>query len=174
VTIIQVCKNDFKEPRIDTDYRFYCEGVVETPKTALGSIPIVKPPYGELVAINLNKGEIAWRMPFGEGSATIRRSALLKGVTLPERLGSPSNNGVIVTKGGLVFAGSSDSHLYAFDKATGREVSRVATPFPVEATPMTYRARSGRQFVIVATGAGPDATLVAFALRPPSTPAVPQ
>jgi glucose dehydrogenase len=173
VTIIQICKNDFKEPRIDTDYRFYCEGVVETPKTKLGSVPIVKPPYGELVAINLNKGEIAWRGPLGEGSAAIRRSPLLKGVTLPERLGSPSNAGVMVTKGGLVFAGSSDSHLYAFDKATGREVSRVATPFPVEATPMTYRTRSGRQFVVVATGAGPDATLVAFALRPPSTTAVP-
>src|SRR6266850_7087224 len=55
-------------------------------------------------------------------------------------------------------------HLYAFDKSTGREVSRVPTPFPVSATPMTYKAKSGRQFVVVATGIGPDAALVAFAV----------
>jgi quinoprotein glucose dehydrogenase len=89
----------------------------------------------------------------------------LKGVTLPARLGTPGNAGSIVTKGGLVFAGSGDPYLYAFDKATGRELSRVATPFQVSATPMTYRTRSGRQFVVVATGSGSDAALAGFALR---------
>jgi len=54
-------------------------------------------------------------------------------------------------------------HLYAFDKATGNEVWRGATPFPTNANPMTYRARSGRQFVVIATGTGQDAALVAFA-----------
>jgi quinoprotein glucose dehydrogenase len=80
-------------------------------------------------------------------------------------LGTPGNAGSIVTKGGLIFVGSGEPYLYAFDKGTGREISRVATPFPVSATPMTYKTRSGRQFVVVATGAGADASLVSFALR---------
>jgi glucose dehydrogenase len=68
-----------------------------------------------------------------------------------------------VTQGGLVFIGGGDPYLYAFDKATGEEIWRGATPFRTSANPMTYRARSGRQFVVIATGAGPDAALVAFA-----------
>jgi len=56
-----------------------------------------------------------------------------------------------------------DYDLSAFDKATGTEVWRGATPFPTKANPMTYRARSGRQFVVIATGTGSDAALVAFA-----------
>ncbi|PYS36489.1 MAG: pyrroloquinoline quinone-dependent dehydrogenase, partial [Acidobacteria bacterium] len=164
VYINQVCKNDGTDPRIDAEYHNYCTGIVETPASPLGAIPITKPPYAELVAINLNKGDIAWRVPFGEGSPALRGHALLKGITLPARLGTPGNAGSIVTRGGLVFVGSGDPYLYAFDKSTGREVSRMTTPFPVSATPMTYKTKSGRQFVVVATGAGPDAALVAFAV----------
>ena len=63
----------------------------------------------------------------------------------------------------MVFVGSAEAYLYAFDKATGREVSRVPTPFPVSATPMIDKTQSGRQFVVVATGAGADASVVGFA-----------
>ena len=69
-----------------------------------------------------------------------------------------------MTKTGLLFIGGGDPFLYAFDAASGRELARVATPFRTSANPMTYRARSGRQFVLIATGTGPDATLAAFAL----------
>jgi quinoprotein glucose dehydrogenase len=165
VYINQVCKNDGSDSRIDAEYRNYCTGLAETPESPLGPIPVTKPPYAELVAIDLNKGEIAWRVPFGEGSEALRTHPLLKGLALPARLGTPGNAGSIVTKGGLVFVGSGERYLYAFDKVTGREVSRVPTPFQVSATPMTYKTRSGRQFVVVATGAGPDAALVGFALR---------
>ena len=61
----------------------------------------------------------------------------------------------------LVFLKKVRAHL----SSTGREVSRVPTPFQVSASPMTYTARSGRQFVVVATGAGPDAALLGLALR---------
>jgi cytochrome c5 len=88
----------------------------------------------------------------------------LHGVALPERLGTVGNAGVLVTKSGLVFVGGGDPFLYAFDKATGNELGRVATPFRTSANPMTYRTRSGRQFVVIATGGGPDATLAAFTL----------
>lgn len=70
----------------------------------------------------------------------------------------------MVTAGGLVFLGGGDPYLYAFDAATGGEISRVATEFRTSGNPMTYRSRAGRQFVLIATGAGPDARLVAFAL----------
>ena len=69
-----------------------------------------------------------------------------------------------MTRGGLVFLGGGAPYLYAFDKATGAEVWRGATPYRAHANPMTYRARSGRQFVVIATGGGSDASLVAFAL----------
>ena len=60
--------------------------------------------------------------------------------------------------------GGGDPYLYAFDNATGAELWRGATPFRTNANPMTYRTRSGRQFVVIATGRGTDAALVAFAL----------
>jgi mono/diheme cytochrome c family protein len=126
---------------------------------------LTKPPYAYLVAVDLNKGENAWKVPFGEGSQAIREHPLLKGVALPDRLGTPGPPGAIVTKGGVVFIGGGDPYLYAFDKATGKELWRVPTPYPTSANPMTYRTRSGRQYVVIATGAGPDATLAAFALR---------
>ena len=60
--------------------------------------------------------------------------------------------------------GSGEPYLYAFDKTNGRELWRGATPFRVGANPMTYRSRGGRQFVVVASGAGPDGAVTAFAL----------
>jgi outer membrane protein assembly factor BamB len=65
---------------------------------------------------------------------------------------------------GADLIGDGDEALYAFDKTTGREVWR--TPLPRRTTPMTYRSRSGRQFVVIATGSGTDQTLVAFAAPP--------
>jgi quinoprotein glucose dehydrogenase len=87
-------------------------------------------------------------------------------VTLPDRLGAPGAPGVIVTAGGLVLGGGGDGALYAFDKTTGREVWAFALPRSATATPMTYRTRAGRQFVVMATGRGPDATLVAWTRSP--------
>jgi len=69
-----------------------------------------------------------------------------------------------VTAGGLVFIGGGDKYLYAFDKTSGREVWRGALPYANAATPMTYRTRSGQQFIVVASGSGADNALVAFAL----------
>jgi quinoprotein glucose dehydrogenase len=191
--VSRVCRNDRQDPYVDVDYSNYCgqAGLFafrggqsasraqppapsndpdRVPDTVgysgpqLAGIPLTKPPYATLVAVDLNKGEIAWKAPFGVGSQAIREHPLLKGVQLPDRLGTPGQPGVLVTKGGLVFIGGGDPFLYAFDKATGRELLQVPAPFRTSANPMTYKTRSGRQFVIVATGSGPDATLAAFAL----------
>ena len=70
----------------------------------------------------------------------------------------------MVTKSGLVFIGGGDGYLYAFDKKTGKEVWRGKVPYQDTAVPMTYRTRSGRQFVVAATGTGANNALVAFAL----------
>jgi glucose dehydrogenase len=136
-------------------------GTTFTPAGGGGGLPIAKPPYGELVAINLNTGAIAWRVPFGD-TPSVRNHPALKGVALPDRLGVAGAPGVIVTKGGLILGGGADSALYAFDKDTGRELWRGALPRRSSGTPMTYRTRSGRQFVVMATGAGSDAALVAW------------
>jgi quinate dehydrogenase (quinone) len=131
----------------------------------LRGLPLNSPPYAVLTAIDLNKGEIAWKVPLGEGSATLRNNPLLKGVTLPDRLGSPnSRGGAMVTKSGLVFIGGGDTYLYAFDKKTGKEIWRGKVPYANSANPMTYRTKSGRQFIVMATGTGADNALVAFAL----------
>ena len=106
-------------------------------------------------------------MPLGEGNQALRNHPLLKGVTLPDRLGSPNNRGgALVTKSGLVFIGGGDGYFYAFDSRTGREVSRIKIPYLNTADPMTYRTKSGRQFIVMATGAGADNALLAFALDP--------
>jgi quinoprotein glucose dehydrogenase len=127
-------------------------------------LPLVKPPYGELVAIGLNKGEIAWRVPFGD-TPSIRRNPALAGVTLPARLGASGVGGVIVTKGGLLFGAGGDTSLYAFDKKTGEELWHADLTRRASSTPMTYRAKSGRQFVVIATGQGNNAALMAFSVQ---------
>jgi quinoprotein glucose dehydrogenase len=188
-----VCRNDQQDAFVTWEYSNYCgqaglfafrgpqaqgrrQPSVDPPRDRipdtvnfsggrLAGIPLIKPPYAYLVAVDLNRGEIAWRVPFGEGSQAIRQHPLLEGVALPERLGTDARPGPIVTASGLVFIGGGDPYLYAFEARTGRELWRVATPFRTSGNPMTYRTQGGRQFVVIATGAGPDATLAAFALR---------
>ena len=171
----QVCKTDPDVPDVDVEYTNNCPRggsggfalfgwSAPAERSQLGPIPLIKPPYARLVAIDLNHGEIAWRVPFGDGSRLIRNHPLLRDAELPDRLGTPGANGPMVTAGGVVFLGGGDPYLYAFDAATGREISRVATEFRTSGNPMTYRSREGRQHVVIATGAGPDARLVAFAL----------
>lgn len=128
------------------------------------ALPLLKPPYGELAAINLATGAVVWRVPFGDSPA-IRQHPALAGVPLPPRLGAPGAPGVIVTKGGLVIGGGGDSALYVFDRGTGKEIAAFPLPRRVTGTPMTYRSRAGRQFVVVATGSGADTSLVAFAQK---------
>ena len=176
VSTNQVCETDPDLPGVDVAYTNNCAygasagifndqpGGVPAARSRLGPIPLIKPPYANLVAIDLNRGEIAWTVPFGEGSPLIRNHPLLRDVELPARLGTPGNNGPMATAGGIVFIGGGERYLYAFDAATGREVTRVATEFRTSGNPMTYITKAGRQFVAIATGAGPDASLVAFAL----------
>jgi quinoprotein glucose dehydrogenase len=137
--------------------------VGDTNAEFMNGLPLLKPPFGHLVALDLNRGAIKWRVPFGD-TPSLRKHEALKGVTLPPVLGVAGAPGVLATGGGLVFAGGGDTAFHAVDTATGSEVWQAPVPRRANATPMTYRSRAGRQFVVIATGTGEDASLVAFAL----------
>jgi quinoprotein glucose dehydrogenase len=138
--------------------------VGDTNAEFMDGIPLLKPPYGYLVALDLNRGAIKWRVPFGD-TPSLRRHPALKGLTLPASLGVAGAPGVLATAGGVLFAGGGDLAFHAVDMTTGAEVWRTPLTRRANGTPMTYRARNGRQFVVIATGGGEDASLMAFALE---------
>jgi quinoprotein glucose dehydrogenase len=137
--------------------------VGDTNATFMNGLPLLKPPFGHLTAIDLTRGAIKWRVPFGD-TPSLRRHPALAGVTLPASLGVAGAPGVLATAGGLVFAGGGDLAFHAIDAATGAQRWHATVPRRANGTPMTYRSSGGRQYVIIATGGGEDASLVAFAL----------
>jgi quinoprotein glucose dehydrogenase len=109
--------------------------------------PCQQPPWGTLNAVDLDAGEIAWTVPLGVVDALVEKG-------LPPT-GTPSLGGAIATTSGLVFiAGTNDARLRAFDADTGRELWSDRLEASGHATPMTYRGRSGRQYVVIAAGGG--------------------
>jgi quinoprotein glucose dehydrogenase len=141
---------------VDADYV-----MSSVPTEFMDGLPLLKPPYGHLTAIDLNRGEIIWRVVLGDTPA-LRKHRALTGIPLPDRLGVAGAPGAIVTAGGLVFVGGGDVGLNAVDALTGDLVWRAPLERRTTGTPMTYRS-GGRQFVVIATGSGEDAELVAFA-----------
>jgi quinoprotein glucose dehydrogenase len=127
-------------------------------------IPVLRPPYAYLDALDLGTGRMRWQLPFGDNDA-LRRHAMLKDARLPARLGAVGTAGVIVTRGGLVFAGGGDEAFHALDKRTGEELWAYPTEgLKTTGTPMTYRS-GGRQYIVIAIGGpGSGAKLLAFAL----------
>ncbi len=128
--------------------------------------PCTPPPFGELVAVSLATGRVAWRVPLG---ALPSRGAGSEAP--PAAWGSPNLGGPIATASGLVFIGAAIDHFVrAFDAGSGRELWKGALPAGGKATPMTYRARpGGPQFVVIAAGGsggpwGKGDELVAFSL----------
>ncbi|MEZ5317123.1 MAG: PQQ-binding-like beta-propeller repeat protein [Vicinamibacterales bacterium] len=124
-------------------------------------LPIVKPPWGTLTAIDVDTGDTRWQVVLGDTPA-VRDHPALRGLDLPP-LGVAGAPGGAATRGGLVFITGGGDTLYAIDARDGRV--RWAQPLGREAysNPMTYRL-GGRQYVVVATGHGADAELVAFVL----------
>ena len=135
-------------------------------------LPLVKPPYGRITAIDLNKGDIVWQVAHGETPDNIRNHPDLRGLTIP-RTGQTGVLGTVVTKT-LVIAGDRQvtttadhprgAMLRAYDKATGKEVATVLMPSGQTGSPMTYRL-NGKQYIVVAIGGGNFAgELVAYKL----------
>jgi quinoprotein glucose dehydrogenase len=135
-------------------------------------LPLFKPPYGAITAINLDKGEIAWQVAHGETPDNIRNHPLLKGLNIP-RTGRAGNIGIVTTST-LVISGEAGfitnaqgqrgAYLRAYDKATGKDAGAVFMPAGETGAPMTYM-HSGKQYIVLAIGGqGFPAELVAYAL----------
>ena len=148
------------------------EGVTDAPYLqrlrgvgAGGGIPIGKPPYGTLTAIDMDRGEHLWQVVIGD-QPRMRAHPALRDLDLPP-LGQLGHAGPMVTAGGLIFLSGNNPELYAIDAASGEILWKGDLGGVVgTANPMTYRARDGRQYVVigVSTAGGQDGGLVAFAL----------
>jgi len=148
-------------------------------RTLVQGLPIVKPPYGLLSAINLDKGELTWQVPHGDTPDVVRNHPLLKGMNIP-KTGQNGAVGLVVTKT-LVIMGDPQvttmpdrprgAMLRAYDKATGKEVGAVYMPAQQSGSPMTYML-NGRQYIVVAVSGGAySGEYIAFALPPEDLPA---
>jgi quinoprotein glucose dehydrogenase len=118
-------------------------------------LPVEKPPYGSISAIDLNKGVVLWQIAHGETPYYIRSNPALKGLNIP-RTGRPGNFGILVTKTLLIagdqsMAREQTNMLRAYDKTTGRDVGAVSMPAGQTGTPMTYLL-NGKQYIVVAVG----------------------
>ncbi|MFN0182140.1 MAG: PQQ-binding-like beta-propeller repeat protein [Gemmatimonadales bacterium] len=123
-------------------------------------IPIVRPPYGTMTAIDMNHGVHRWQVPFGD-TPTVRRHPALRHLSLPP-LGVAGAPGPIVTAGGLIFATGGGTTLYALAAGDGRvrwshEFDQLAYSIP-----MTFRSASHGQYLVVAVGGGARGRVVAF------------
>ena len=144
-------KKDLKNPRVasvsqpaEKDYRYAHSGW--TVLTDQDGYPGVKPPWGTLNAIDLNKGVILWKVPLG-----VYPELLKKGLppTGTQNLGGPA-----VTAGGLVFIGATrDKKFRAFDKDTGKVLWEYDLPGGGNATPSVYEV-NGKQYIVIAAGGG--------------------
>jgi glucose dehydrogenase len=135
-------------------------------------LPLIKPPYASITAINLDTGDILWHIAHGETPDNIRNNPALKDVAIP-RTGRPGVFSVLVTKT-LIIAGERGTFttpsgqvgamLRAYDKATGKDVGSVYMPAGQTGTPMTYML-NGKQYIVLAiAGPGFPAELIAFKL----------
>ena len=129
-------------------------------------LPCSAPPFGELVAVNVNTGDIAWRVPLG-----IVEELEAKGI---KNTGALTLGGSMATASGLVFIGATaDKRFRAFDAKTGKELWVTGIDADAKAAPMTYLGRDGRQYVVIMAGGGHQlsrttpvsgSNLIAFAL----------
>ena len=136
-----------------------------TPFLSPSRLPCYAPPWASLTAVDMATGTIRWRVPLGGLRDKVPGMTADTGAIVS--LGGP-----IVTGGGLIFiAGTFDPYIRAFDVETGKQLWEAKLPTSAHATPMTYRAANGKQYVVIASGGSAKITeepqsdaLIAFAL----------
>jgi quinoprotein glucose dehydrogenase len=148
------------------------EGGSAASSLTVQGLPLIKPPYGQISAIDLNRGEILWQVPHGETPDVVRNHPALKGLTIP-RTGRNGSVGTLVTKTLLIAgegtfgptpSGTRGAMLRAYDKASGAEVGAVQMPAPQTGSPMTYMLNDRQYLVVAISGAGYSGELLAFRL----------
>ena len=169
---LQALRDGQVEPRAAEEARDGCPGFPYGPLGPRG-LPLIKPPWGRITAIDLRTGEQRWMVANGDTPDCVKNHPALRGVTIP-RTGKPERAGLMVTKT-LLFGGEGSGlfamppyaggpMFYAYDKATGDVVWEFTLPAHQSGIPMTYMI-DGRQYIVVAVGArGRPGELVALSL----------
>jgi quinoprotein glucose dehydrogenase len=160
------------------------DAMKDTPQPSLNvrGLPLLKPPYGRITAIDLDAGTIKWQIAHGETPDNVRNHPALKGLNIP-RTGRPSGTVAPLTTKTLVIAGEGGvftdengvrgARLRAYDKATGKEVGSVFMPAPQTGSPMTYMVNGQQYIVIAVSGGNYSGEFLAFKL-PSQRPAAPR
>ena len=134
-------------------------------------LPLIKPPYATITAIDMNKGEQLWRIAHGDTPDNVKNNPALKGLTIP-RTGRPGRIGVLTTKT-LLIAGEGGfnttpdgrgAYLRAYDKATGADVGQVFMPAPQTGSPMTYMLNGSQYIAVAVSGPGFAGELLVYKL----------
>jgi quinoprotein glucose dehydrogenase len=134
-------------------------------------LPLTKPPWGRITAIDLNTGDHLWMVPNGETPDAVKNLPALKGKDIP-KTGKQVRGGSLVTKS-LLFVGAArrlygDPMLQAFDKRTGERIAAIELPAVTTGVPMTYML-NGNQYIVVAVGGqNHPGELVALTLPSPT------
>jgi len=137
------------------------------PTPTVFGLPLLKPPYGRVVAVDLKTGEHLWSVPNGNTPDNIKSNPKLKGVDIPNTGAPTRGTGLLVTST-LLFGGGDGPVLRAWDKKTGAVVAEIQIPGPTTGFPVTY-TKAGRQYIAVAVRVGDAVEIVALAL--PAAPA---
>ena len=128
-------------------------------------MPCIQPPWGEMIAVNGNSGDILWRRPLGSAEMYGEAGA---------STGLINRGGSLATAGGLVFMGGTADQpvLHVLNSRSGREVSSIRLAAPVTSAPMTFVGKNGRQYLVAGISGrkDSDSALIAFALPRPGDP----
>ena len=136
----------------------------------VNGLPLLKPPYGVITAIDMNRGEIAWKIPHGQTPDRVRNNPALAGADLP-RTGQSASVGTLATRTLLIAGeaemttgedGTSRAMLRAYDKTTGEELAALPLPAPQTGSPMTYLLDGEQYLVVAVSGRGYSGELIAF------------
>ena len=139
----------------------------------IDGIPLIKPPWGRITAIDLKQGEILWQVAHGETPDNIKNHPLLQGIDIP-RTGRIGRVGTLITKSLVIAAesggtitlpsGEEGAYLRAYDKVTGADAGQVVVPAAASGSPMTYM-HDGQQYIVFAiSGGGFAGELIAYRL----------
>ena len=141
------------------------------PEIDVQGLPLLKPPYGTIAAIDLSQGEVLWEVPNGDTPDEIRNHPALRGVELGRTGRSGQPPGALATKTLVIVAepgygptpdGRRGSMLRTYDKATGAELAALQLPAPQSGSPMTYLLNGVQYLVIAVSSQGYAGELIAF------------
>lgn len=182
-TNVAITSLSLSQPENNSSDMLYVRGIARNPDPTakpggpgggglnVRGLPLMKPPYATITAIDMNKGEQLWRIPHGDTPDNIKNNPALKGLTIP-RTGRPGRIGVLTTKTLLIageggFATTPDgrgAYLRAYDKATGADVGQVFMPAPQTGSPMTYSINGTQYIAVAVSGPGFAGELLVYKL----------